>query len=454
MDGIKMDDFRKLNIRNLCYAEAVSYIEEVPKFTKKAGLDHTVRILEVLGHPERSFHVIHVAGTNGKGSVCAYLNSMLIEGGYRCGMFTSPHLLRINERFQINGEEISDEVFTEAFKRVMEAVELTMAAGDTHPTYFEILFLMGMVIFREEEVEYCVLETGLGGRLDLTNVVEKPLACIITSISFDHMEYLGHSIPEIAGEKAGILKRNTPVIYDATSAEAAAVIAERANDLGIPSEAILPSQLELLSQAKSGISFRFERMDDKLRKVYELTISGVADYQMMNAALAFAAMIRLQKIHGIAEEVLLRAIAKTSWPCRMEMVRENIVIDGAHNADGIAALIRAASFFHQTQELTILFSAVSDKEYPYMIREIAEGLQPEHVITTKVGGSRSTSASAMAELFKEAGCRDVSYADEVGAAFDLARAKKGDGILFCVGSLYLAGELKGILKGENEHVKL
>ena len=165
------------------YEEAVNYIEEIPKFTKKTSLDHTRRLLERLGHPEQGMKIIHVAGTNGKGSVCSFLNSMFMEGGYTCGLFTSPHLVKINERFLINNRMTDDETFLEAFLQVRAAAAAAMEEGDTHPTYFETLFLMGMLIFRKMQVDFVILETGMGGRLDATNVVEKPLACIITSIS-------------------------------------------------------------------------------------------------------------------------------------------------------------------------------------------------------------------------------------------------------------------------------
>ncbi len=431
----------------MTYEEAASYIEDVPKFTKKTGPDHALKILGVLGHPEESFKVIHVAGTNGKGSVCAYINSMLTAGGYSCGMFTSPHLVRVNERFQVNGREVSDEDFLWAFERVMEAAEAVMTRGEAHPTYFEILFLMGMVIFRKYKVEYCILETGLGGRLDLTNVVKKPLVCIITSISFDHMEYLGSTIPEIAGEKAGILKEGTPAVFDDGNPEASEVIARRAAELNIPAYRVRPEQIRLIRQDSEGIVFEF-REDPESNEgggIFRLEITSVADYQMMNAALAFRAMKVIQSVHGIEDDTLAEAISDTRWPCRMEMVKDGVVIDGAHNADGVAALIRTASHFHDKQELTILFSAVADKEYPRMIREICAGLHPEHVVTTSVGGSRSNSAEKMALLFSEGGCSDVTAETDVKKAFVLAEKKKGTGILFCVGSLYLAGELKAII---------
>ena len=173
------------------YEEAVAYIEETPKFTTKNKLEHTKECLRRLGNPQDSFRVIHVAGTNGKGSTCAFLTSILREAGYSCGLFTSPHLVVINERFQINEQNIDDASFLRAFEKVKVLSEELVAEGNYHPTYFEMLFLMGMVIFQEAGVDYVILETGLGGRMDATTSVENPLACVITSISFDHMQYLG-----------------------------------------------------------------------------------------------------------------------------------------------------------------------------------------------------------------------------------------------------------------------
>ena len=200
------------------YEEAVAYIEETPKFTTKNKLEHTKECLRRLGSPEERFKVIHVAGTNGKGSTCAFLTSILREAGYSCGLFTSPHLVVINERFQINEKNIDDDTFLHAFEKVKKLADELVAEGSYHPTYFEFLFLIGMVIFADAGVDYVVLETGLGGKLDATTAVEHPLACVITSISFDHMQYLGNTITAIAGEKAGIIVPGVPVIYDGNDA--------------------------------------------------------------------------------------------------------------------------------------------------------------------------------------------------------------------------------------------
>lgn len=428
------------------YEEAVHYIEEVPKFTKKTTLAHTRYLLNKLGNPDRDLKVIHVAGTNGKGSVCAYLNSMFTEGGYTCGMFTSPHLIRINERYMIGGVPVDDETFLQAFLQVRKAWQEAMAEGQSHPTYFEILFLMGMLIFKEKKVDYLILETGLGGRLDATNVIEHPLACIIVSISRDHTEYLGETIPQIAGEKAGIIKAGVPVVYDGRNPEAVQVIAKRARELGSPAYVLTEDMYTLHTNTRQGISFAFRFG----QKETELQIPYIAEYQMMNASLAFFIMKKLQGEHGIGEEALIRGIGKTSWPCRMETVLEGVVIDGAHNEDGVAQFVKTAAHFGEENEITILFSAVADKRYPDMIREIAEGIHPSHVVTTEIAGSREVSAEALADLFRANGCPQVEAEPEVGPAFEKAYEEKGTGLMFCVGSLYLAGEIKDWIQRHHE----
>ena len=213
------------------YEEIIDYIAGIPKFTTKHPLSHTKAFLERLGNPQNQFKVIHVAGSNGKGSVCACLANILKKSGKSTGLFTSPHLVDIEERFVIDGEQCTQEEFVQAVEQVQSVVEEMEKEGISHPSYFEYLFAVGMVIFQKRNVEYAVLETGLGGRLDATNVVEHPLLTIITSISLEHTEILGNTIAEIAGEKAGILKEQVPVVYDASNIEAAQVIEERGKQL-------------------------------------------------------------------------------------------------------------------------------------------------------------------------------------------------------------------------------
>lgn len=428
------------------YTEAVDYIETIPKFTVKHPPEHTRELLSRLGNPQEGIKIIHVAGTNGKGSVCAYLNAMLLAGGKKTGLFTSPHLVRINERFQINGEDVSDEQFLDAFLKVEKAAKEYEAEGEGHPSYFETLFLMGMLIFKEAGVEYLVMETGLGGRLDATNVVEKPLACIITSISRDHTEYLGDTLEAIAGEKAGIIKAGVPVIYDASQPGPASVIAAKAKEMGSPAWPMEPSFYEMKTQSREGITFTFAYPGGEKA---ELVIPYVAKYQMMNASLAFYMMHILQDVHDIPKNVLAEGLSKIKWPCRMEMAAPGVIIDGAHNEDGIAQFVSTAGYFAKENEITILFTAVADKHYHEMIGEICEGIHPSHVVATQIDGSRVVPAEVLAEDFRKAGCTDVCAEAEIGAAYEKALGKKGSGMLFCVGSLYLAGELKAYLAKRN-----
>lgn len=428
------------------YTEAVDYIETIPKFTVKHPPEHTRELLSRLGNPQEGIKIIHVAGTNGKGSVCAYLNAMLLAGGKKTGLFTSPHLVRINERFQINGEDVSDEQFLDAFLKVEKAAKEYEAEGEGHPSYFETLFLMGMLIFKEAGVEYLVMETGLGGRLDATNVVEKPLACIITSISRDHTEYLGDTLEAIAGEKADIIKAGVPVIYDASQPGPASVIAAKAKEMGSPAWPMEPSFYEMKTQSREGITFTFAYPGGEKA---ELAIPYVAKYQMMNASLAFYMMHILQDVHDIPKNVLAEGLSKIKWPCRMEMAAPGVIIDGAHNEDGIAQFVSTAGYFAKENEITILFTAVADKHYHEMIGEICEGIHPSHVVATQIDGSRVVPAEVLAEDFRKAGCTDVCAEPEIGAAYEKALGKKGSGMLFCVGSLYLAGELKAYLAKRN-----
>ena len=393
------------------YREIVDYIEEIPKFTSKNPLDHTKALLKCLGDPQNQMQVIHVAGTNGKGSVCAYLDSMLRAGGYKVGLFTSPHLVKINERFKINGEMISDERFVKAFEEVQRIIKKAQEDGLDHPSYFETLFLMGMVVFKEADVDYVVLETGLGGRLDATNTVDHPLACIITSISLDHVEYLGDTIGKIAGEKAGIIKPQVPVIYDGHQPEASEVIEKRAKELGSPAFALTED---------------------------------------MNASLAFFTMEQLRDVHKIPLEKLIEGLKNTHWEGRMETVLPDVIVDGAHNADGVARFVETACHFGKEHPITLLFSAVADKDYEKMIRTVSEKIRPRAVVATEVGGSRVVPATELAEFFKEDGCEQVIAEANVGEAFEKALSLKGDGMLFCVGSLYLVGEIKEYLQKNPE----
>ena len=442
------------------YEEAVAYIEETPKFTTKNKLEHTRECLRRLGEPQNAFRVIHVAGTNGKGSTCAFLASMLQKAGYSCGLFTSPHLVTIRERFQINEKRISREAFLHAFARVKALADELVAEGSYHPTYFEMLFLMGMLIFAEAGVDYVVLETGLGGRLDATTAVEHPLACVITSISYDHMQYLGDTIEEIAGEKAGILVPGVPVIYDANDPVAAKVIRERAAALGCGAVALTAGDTEILETGEDGIRFRIFGSDHSLEASmadrYEtgsgdgsLEIPFIAAYQVRNAALAVKTIQVLQELHQVqvSGENIRDGLLSTRWEGRMETILPGVVVDGAHNEDGIRKFVETAARFQEKYPLTLLFSSVEDKDYEDMIHEILSAIHFRSIVVTQVGGNRQVPAGNLCAVFERQGCLNVEAHEDIQEAFSRALVLKGeDGMLFCAGSLYLVGEIKRLLK--------
>lgn len=427
------------------YEEAVNYIADVPKFTKKNKAENTVELLRRLGHPEENYKIIHVAGTNGKGSVCAFTASILQEAGMRTGLFTSPHLVKINERFQINQEPVSDQVFLEGFLTVKEAIDGMVAEGFAHPTYFEILFAVGMVIFAREKVEYLVMETGLGGRLDATNTVRRPIATVITSISLDHTEYLGDTVEQIAWEKAGIIKEGVPVIYDGRNRTAEQVIRRRAQELHAPLVPFYGEMCEILEQTDKSIDFVLNNRyyDYKLARVPYL-----AEYQVANSSMAMMTVRVIDPEKQISDETVLRGIAGTHWGGRMETVLPGVVLDGAHNAAGIEEFLKTVKTVQERRPVSLLFSAVVEKDYDEMIREICQEAHFTSVVVTQIEGDRKVEASRLAEIFEKYTDGAVYARPDVGEAFELARKLRGDGMLFCVGSLYLVGDLKAIIGRE------
>ena len=427
----------------MTYQEAVAYIDETPKFTKKNSLDHTRAFLKRLGSPQEKMKILHVAGTNGKGSVCSYLASMLKAAGKRTGLFTSPHLVKLNERFVIDEEEVSDEEFLEAFHTVMACVEQMKEEGYPHPTYFELLFLIGMKIFEKAKTEYLVLETGLGGRLDATNSVEHPLVTVLTSISLDHTEYLGDTIAAIAGEKAGIIKEGVPVVYDASCREAEEVILKKAMEMHAPAYGIRPDMYKISKTTKKHIDFC---IDCGYYDCIELSISSVAEYQVKNAAEAVTAIRVMDRDGSFTDEVIRRGIGQMRWQGRMETVLPGVIIDGAHNEAGVEEFVKTARRLEADYPVTLLFAAVGDKDYRHMIETICRELRLERVIVTEVGGWRKVDVKEPEALFRQFGAKEVRAIPDVEEAFGEALREKGDGILFCVGSLYLVGNIKSILE--------
>lgn len=440
------------------YAESCAYIDGLTKFTAKHSLAHTRECLALLDNPDRSFKIVHIAGTNGKGSTASYLESILRSAGIRTGLFTSPHLVDMRERFRVDGEIVSKEAFLAAFEAARKAV----SSMPDHPSYFEFIYLIGCLIFKNAGVTTAVMETGLGGRLDATNTCENPVLTIITSVSFDHMQYLGNTLFEIAGEKAGIIKQGVPVIFLAAKEECAGRILEEAALRNAPALALVPPAaeegVEKLLSGGEALTYKtkilknlapfidFSLISSYDKKACDMRIRAAAAYQAENASLAVLGAAELIRAgFAITEENIREGLLSARWEGRMEEALPGVYLDGAHNEDGISRFIEAAKAVLRGKKATLLFAAVSDKDYTAMVRELAEDLAPECVITTEVPGARRESASHFEELFRENGFERVVTVPDPAEAFKYAMSQRGDGVLFVCGSLYLIGLIKRMI---------
>ena len=423
------------------YEEAVSYIEQIPKFTKKERneRDNLRELLRRLHNPQSRFECVHIAGTNGKGSVCAMLSVALTDAGVKTGRFTSPHLCELTERIAVNEEIITKKRFCDAFEKVLAAVNEMQSEGYPHPTYFAFLFVIGMVVFAEEKVRWAVIETGLGGRLDATNILEDPALVIITSIGMDHMQVLGNDIASIAREKAGIIKEGCGVVFDGTNEIARREIIARCREVGA-------AYYEIGEQSVKHTRIRGNAVDFSCESLYDdtvtITLPFPAIYQAKNGAVAFRAAELLPPLGAGRREQILKSFASTVWPGRMQQLEDGVIIDGAHNADGIGAFVKTVQAM-DIREPVLLFSQMEDKDLSGSVRKLSE-IPWKKVILTEVPGSRSRAAKEMARAFTEAGVEEnrIAAEPEIKKAYQLLKKNKTPGsFAFCAGSLYLAGEL-------------
>lgn len=425
------------------YQEAVAYIDELPKFTKKHTLEHTKNFLNKLGNPCKERKVIHVAGTNGKGSVCAYMQAILEAEGKTTGFFTSPHLVKINERIQMNRKPVDDDTFYRIFSKVMVAANEMEKEGLGHPSYFEFLYGMGMTAFEEMNVEYIILETGLGGRLDATNSFENPALSVITSISLDHTDILGDTIEKIAAEKAGIIKKNVPVFYDGTNKAASYVISQTAKEKDAPCREIANDAFEIREVTRNHIAFSRRNAYDK-DTIWQVPICGY--YQVMNAELAISAAEYLLEKEEIHMERWREAVASMSWGGRMEEVWPHLFVDGAHNPGAMEAFVKSVELLNEKIDI-LIFSAVSDKKYDEMIAYICSHLNVGTFIVTEIDDRRKVKAEELYQIFKKNTDKEVFCKKDLKEALEMAFQKRKNGEIYCLGSLYLVGMVKDFLEG-------
>lgn len=431
-----------------CYEDAVEYIEDLPRFTKKHTLEHTRKFLDYLGNPAEKSKIIHVAGTNGKGSVCAYMQAILEAEGKKTGFFTSPHLVKINERIQIDREPVSDEKFYQAFLKTLDAVNKMEEDGLSHPSYFEFLFGMGMSVFEKADTEYIILETGLGGRLDATNAPEKPFLTVITSISLDHTDILGDTIEKIAFEKAGIIKEGVPVFFDGSNQDAAKVIRQIAEEKKAPCREISNHAFEIQEVSRNHIAFLRKNAYDKDIMWH---VPGCGIYQVMNAEIAIQAMeyaLVQEKIH---KEKWISAVACMNWEGRMELVAPHFTVDGAHNPGALSEFSKSIHAIYpdmREEELpVIIFSAVSDKKYEQMIEFLCREVEAKAYIVTEIEDRRRVPVEELAVLFEKYTKKPVYVKGRINEAIRKAYEVRENGEIYCLGSLYLVGMVKKYLAG-------
>lgn len=426
----------------MTYQEATEFILSIPKFTSKNKPEHTRLFLQYLGHPERHFKVIHVAGTNGKGSVCAYLDAMLRAEKKRVGLFTSPHLVKINERIVVDGEMLSDAQFLSVFEKVQAAVGRMQEENLPHPTFFEFLFGMAVTAFAEAKVEYAVLETGLGGRLDATNTVEQPVCSVITSIGYDHTELLGDTLEEIAAEKAGIIKKGTPVIYMEGAEESNRVIEETAKNLGNRCKKIGKNAFKILGIQNKSIAFSCASAyyEDV---TWRLNNTGV--YQPENACLALEVM---RLLFGEAKQLRAwqEALSQVIWKGRMEEVQPDIFIDGAHNISAVERFAESVKKNSTGQGTILLFSAVQDKDYEQMIAYLCRQVDAETYLVTQIQDKRAEARGILTETFRRFTDRPVLEMETIADAWEYIMKNQNGRRVYCLGSLYLVGMIKELME--------
>ena len=412
---------------------------------QKFGLENITILAEDLGQPHRAMPCVHIAGTNGKGSTAAMLESILRIAGLRTGLYTSPHLELVNERIRINGENISDQDFATAWTRVSASIESLMASGklSAHPTFFECVTAMAFLAFAARHVDFAIYEVGMGGRFDATNIV-RPEVAVITPVDFDHENYLGHSIEEIAAEKAGIIKANAWVVSAAQRPEARSVIARRCVEMNARLvELDTEWRIEDLKTSAGFYSAAATLTNTSRKLAIAPALSG--RFQIQNAlTAATAALLLSERGFRIGEEAIERGIATAHWPGRLERISErpDVYLDGTHNPAGARELRRFWDENFSGRRIFLVYGAMRDKA----VDEIAGLLFPraEAVILTMPRQSRAVSASLLSEITGHFAKNSIVVTDP-GDALERAMELAGpDDVVFATGSLYLVGDIRGL----------
>ena len=421
----------------MTYEEAIEYIHGVSNFFCKPGLERIRELCLGLGDPQKKLKFVHVTGTNGKGSVCSMLSSVLCEAGYRVGLFTSPYVLEFNERMRVNGENISNDKLA-ALTEKARAVAEKMA---DRPTEFELITAIAFEYFYKEKCDLVILEVGMGGRYDATNIIDSSLLSVITGVSIDHTAFLGDTVEKIAYEKAGIIKPNSCALYGGETRAAESIIADEASK----KQSILCktdySRLKILSSDLSGTTF-----DYRSRSGLEVSLLG--SYQPKNAAIVLDTLDNLSGIGlHVSEDAIRRGLKKARWPARFEIIGKDplVIFDGAHNPQGISAAVDSIKAYFGDKRVVIMSGVLRDKDYGAIADSLSEVAAEVYTITPD--SPRALSAEEYADTIRKRGvtatpCQSVAEALALGKN----KASELNTALFCLGSLYTYGDVINALK--------
>lgn len=421
------------------YSEIKAFLNDTPQYGETTGVERAGKLLELLGNPDKNLKIIHIAGTNGKGSVCSYIDDILKKSGYKTGLFTSPHLVTIRERIQIDGELISREAFTQYFNKVYE----TARANNLKLAYFDFFFGAAMLYFDKCKVDYVVLETGLGGSLDATNAVHNPLCCVITTISLEHTAILGDTIKKIAEWKAGIIKQGVPVVY-ADDNEASGVIEDIAHSKNSYCYGVSPQQYQIIKNFNGCIDFSLHNeyyINNCLR------LATPAIYQVENVSIAITVCRLLKHLYhiDIKDSAIVDSAGSHIWQGRMEKLTDNIYVDGAHNPQGIQSFVNSVNgmYADSTDKAALLFSVVSDKNFEQMISILCGCKVFARIAITVTGGIRHLDKEYISAAFKRHTDIEVEVYD---SAKEAVLALKNEPMVFGTGSLYLVADIRKVLE--------
>ena len=422
-------------------AEAIEKIHSVYPSGKKEGLTNMRAVMTRLGNPQDRLAMVHVAGTNGKGSTCAMIERALREAGYKTGLYTSPYIERYNERIRINGNPIEGEKLAQLVERVWPVIESCREEG-LCITEFELGTVLAFMAFAQENVDIAIIEVGLGGRLDPTNIIN-PLVSVITNVGMDHMHFLGDTIEEIAMEKAGIMKPDTPVVLGWQTDGVRVVLMDSAKALAI---SVLEPQAQNVRELRRGVAFDAAMDGGTIR---ELTVSLTGRHQAQNAMAALGALqvLRQRGFDRITEGSIRQALADVHWPGRLEYFGD-VILDGAHNEPGVRALCAYMDAWLKKEKTVLLTGMMADKDVSAMTQMLAPRVRC--VVTTQPAIPRAMAAQELAAEFEKQGASALAIAAPK-AALERAREIAGeDGTVLCAGSLYLIGEIRTLLRQEKE----